>query len=47
MIFGKEYFRMYVINNNRVITILQDTLPTLCRVITTILDYHKLATISW
>jgi hypothetical protein len=24
MIFAKEYFRMYVINNNRVITILQD-----------------------
>jgi len=34
---------MYVINNNRVITILQDSLPTHCRVMMmTILDYHKL-----
>lgn len=32
MIFGEEYCRMYVINNNKtVIIILQDTLPTLCR----------------
>jgi len=33
---------MYVINNNTVITILQDSLPTHCRVMMTILDYHKL-----
>ena len=42
MIFGEEYCRMYVINNNTVITILQDTLQTLCRVMMTIVDYYKL-----